>query len=111
MSIQYKAILCYGIELTHERELTYIDKVGESCWDEIRDNWFIIADGWTGVASYGILGIEIACAADGEYMPLGDGHALIRSIPSGIYEQFRDEMFEIGEFNIRPQLYMICQVS
>lgn len=44
-------------------------------------------------------------------MPLGDGHALIRSIPSDTYEQFRDEMFEIGEFGIRPQLYMICQVS
>ena len=111
MSVQYKAVLCYGIELINERQLSYINKVGEERWEEILDNWFIRADGWGSDAFYGILGIEIASAADGEYMPLGNGNALTRSIPSDQYEQFRDAMFEIGEFSIRPELYMICQVS
>jgi hypothetical protein len=111
MSVEYKAILCYGIELTHEKELTYIEKVGEKRWEEIKDNWFIAADEWTGTPSYGILGIEIACAGDGEYIPLGNGQILLQNIPKDISNSFREEMFEIKEFNILPQLYMICQVA
>lgn len=111
MSIEYKAVLCYGIELTHERELAYIERVGEERWEEIYGEFFIWADGLSGTDSYGILGIEIISAADGEYVNLDDGRSLIRSIPSVQYDRFREAMFELEEFEARPRLWMICQVS
>lgn len=111
MSVEYKAILCYGIELTHKKELSYIEKVGEQRWEEIRDDFFIVADGMTGVESYGILGVEIASAADGEYVSLASGHNPIPSIPNAHYKKFRRAMFEVGEFEARPQFWMICQVN
>lgn len=111
MSIEYKAVLCYGIELPHEKELTYIEKVGEERWEEIYDEFFIIADGWSGAEFHGILGIEITSAPDGEYVDLGDGHSLIRSISSVQYDRFREAMFELEEFEARPRLWMICQVN
>lgn len=110
MSIEYKAVLCYGIELTHERELSYINEVGEERWEEIFEEFYILADGMRD-SQQGILGIEIASTEDGEYVDLGDGHSLIRSISSELYDRFREAMFEVGEFKARPQFYMICQVS
>ena len=111
MSIEYKAVLCYGIGLTHERELSYINEVGEERWEEIFEEFFIITDIEGCSDYYGILGIEIASVADGDMVDLGDGHSLIRSISSELYDRFREAMFEVGEFKARPQLYMICQVS
>ena len=111
MSIKYKAVLCYGIELTHERELSYINEVGEDRWEEIFEEFHILVDGMRDSQQH-ILGIEIASAKDGEYVGLGDSHSLIRSISSELfYDRFREAMFEVGEFKARPQLYMICRVS
>ena len=110
VSVDYKDVLCYGIELTHERELAYINEVGEERWEEIYDEFFILVDGMRD-SQQGIIGIEITSVEDGEYVDLGDGHSLIRSISSELYDRFREAMFEVGEFKARPQLWMICQVS
>ena len=111
MSIEYKAVLCYGVQLTHEKELAYIERVGEDRWEQILDKWFIGADNYSGRSLDGILGMEAFSAEDGEIVNLGAGRDIVNNIPYYLMQEFREVMFELEEFECRPQLHLICQVS
>lgn len=110
MSVNYRAILCYGIELTHEKELAYIERVGEERWEEIFEDFFIIADGY-GMECSGVLGIAIACANEGETYPVGKLSSLSGVTHSSWYDDYRAVMVELQEFETQPQFFLICQVS
>lgn len=110
MSVNYRAILCYGIELTREKELAYIERVGEERWEEIFEDFFIIADGYEMEYS-GVLGIAIACANEGEMYPVGKLSSLSGVTHSSWYDDYRAVMVELQEFETQPQFFLICQVS
>ena len=109
MSVNYKAVLCYGIELTHEKELAYIERVGEKRWEEIQDDFFIIADGYD--AYSGVLGIVIGKADEGEMVSISRNSAFAINRHSPLFNHFREIMAELQEFETQPQIFLICQVS
>lgn len=114
MSIEYRAILCYGIELTREKELAYIERVGEKRWEEIFEDFFIVTNDYEATHS-GILGIAIACACEGESDPLGKLPSLVETLVDTIhssgYDDYRAAMVELQEFETQPQTFLVCQVS
>ena len=109
MSVNYKAVLCYGIELTHEKELAYIERVGEERWEEIQDDFFIIADGYD--AYSGVLGIVIGNADEGEMVSISRNSAFAINRHSPLFNHFREIMAELQEFETQPQIFLICQVN
>ena len=110
MSVNYRAILCYGIELTREKELAYIERVGEERWEEIFEDFFIIGDCYD-EKNYGVLGIAIACANEGETESLGKLSSLVEVTHSSWYDDYRAVMVELQEFETQPQFFLLSQVS
>ena len=111
MSVNYRAILCYGIELTHEKELAYIERVGEERWEEIQEDFFIAVDCYSGRDYSGVLGVAIGCVNEGEAESLGKLSSLAEITYSSWYDNYRAVMVELQEFETQPQTFLICQVS